>query len=152
GRGPRPPGAGGAKPARAPGGDRAGDGRVPGIQPATEAAPERSSVRQLPAQVRPPGPVPRRYRSAAGSAMVLLFVIYLVVRGGLEAGYWGGPGNMDPSKPGELTTLDRVCDRGDQRIFANPNEGKRLAVEGYLALPDSLPSYTDKSAALLLRA
>jgi uncharacterized Zn finger protein len=37
--------------------------------------------------------------------------------------------SSEPPTPGTLTTLDAACDKA--------NEGKRIAVEGYLKLPDS---------------
>jgi hypothetical protein len=64
-------------------------------------------------------------------------LVWVLLLGALVAGCGG------PPTPGELKTLDTVCDRA--------KDGKRVAVEGYLALPDSFKD--DKvSAPLLIRA
>ncbi len=46
----------------------------------------------------------------------------------------------EPPTPGVLTAFDQVCNEA--------NDGKRIAVEGYLTLPDSL---TDDDSSMVLR-
>ena len=63
-----------------------------------------------------------------------------VVGAALVAGCSGGP-----PAPGELKTLDTVCDRA--------NDGKRVAVEGHLSLPESFSERRgSESAPLVIRA
>lgn len=65
----------------------------------------------------------------------------VIITGSLVAGCGMG----GPPTPGELKTLASVCDKA--------NDGKRLAVEGYLALLESFSERSSsESAPLLIRA